>query len=175
MHDESLSLMTVAVLPWNWALSSICWQGWSSLLSVGGRSFWRAFSLETLKKKKPLHFWGPCFSMQALVPSAKGVCVYVCVCVLSRFSHVWLFGTPWTVACQALLSVGFSRQEYWSGLPFPSPGGLPNPGIESRSLTSPALADRFFTTSATWETYLEIVNSTLDTTLSFYINVMFSI
>ena len=39
-------------------------------------------------------------------------------------------GTPWTVACQAPLSMGFSRQEYWSGLPFPSPGGLPNPGIE---------------------------------------------
>ena len=43
--------------------------------------------------------------------------------------------TPWTVACQAPLSVGFSRQEHWSGLPFPSPGGLPNPGIEPRSPT----------------------------------------
>ena len=43
--------------------------------------------------------------------------------------------TPWTVACQAPLSMGFSRQEYWSGLPFPSPGDLPDPGIESRSLT----------------------------------------
>ena len=41
--------------------------------------------------------------------------------------------TPWTVACQALLSMGFSRQEYWSGLPFPSPGDLPNPGIKPRS------------------------------------------
>ena len=45
-------------------------------------------------------------------------------------SHVRLFATPWTVACQAPLSMGFSRQEYWSGLPFPSPGDLPNPGIE---------------------------------------------
>ena len=43
------------------------------------------------------------------------------------------FATPWTVACQAPLSMGFSRQEYWSGLPFPSPGDLPNPGIEPRS------------------------------------------
>ena len=43
------------------------------------------------------------------------------------------FVTPWTVACLALLSMGFSRQEYWTGLPFPSPGALPNPGIESRS------------------------------------------
>ena len=46
--------------------------------------------------------------------------------------------TPWTVACQAPLSMGFSRQEYWSGLPFPSPGGLPHPGIELRSPASQA-------------------------------------
>ena len=50
-------------------------------------------------------------------------------------SSVWLFVTPWTVAHQAPLSMGFSRQEYWSGLPFPSPGDLPNPGIEPRSHT----------------------------------------
>ena len=47
----------------------------------------------------------------------------------------------------------FSRQEYWSGLPFPSPGDFPNPGIEPSSLTSPALAGGFFTTSATWEDF----------------------
>ena len=47
-------------------------------------------------------------------------------CVLSRFSHVRLFVTLWTVACQAPLSMGFSRQEYWSGLPFPPPGHLPD-------------------------------------------------
>ena len=45
-------------------------------------------------------------------------------------SRAGLFATPWTVACQASLSMGFSRQEYWSGLPFPSPGALPNPGIK---------------------------------------------
>ena len=50
------------------------------------------------------------------------------------------FGTPWTVAHQAPLSMGFSSQEYWSGLPFPPPGDLPNPGIEPASLISPALA-----------------------------------
>ena len=50
-------------------------------------------------------------------------------------SRVWLFATLWTVAHQAPLSMGFSRQEYWSGLPLPSPGDLPNPGIESRSPT----------------------------------------
>ena len=51
-------------------------------------------------------------------------------CVLSLFSRVWLFVTPWTVACQAPPSMEFSRQEYWSGLPFPSPGDLPNPRIK---------------------------------------------
>ena len=49
---------------------------------------------------------------------------------VKSLSHVRLFATPWTVAYQAPLSVGFSRQEYWSGLPFPSPGALPNPGTE---------------------------------------------
>ena len=53
--------------------------------------------------------------------------------------------TPWTVACQALLSMGFPRQEYGSGLPFPSPGDLPDPGIEPTSLASPASAGGFFT------------------------------
>ena len=48
-------------------------------------------------------------------------------------SRVWLFETPRTAACQAPLSMGFSRQEYWSGLPFPSPGDLPDPGIKPRS------------------------------------------
>ena len=59
--------------------------------------------------------------------------------------------TPWTVAHQAPLSLEFSRQEYYSGLPFPSPGDLPYPGIEPMSLVSPALAGGFFITSATWE------------------------
>ena len=58
---------------------------------------------------------------------------------VKSLSHVQLFATPWTVACQAPLSMGFSRQEYWNGLPVPSPGDLPNPGIELASLASPAL------------------------------------
>ena len=74
-----------------------------------------------------------------------------CVCVLSCFSRVQLFETPRTVALQVLLSMGFFWQEYWSGLPFPFPGDLPNPGIKPVSLMSPALAGRFFTTSATWK------------------------
>ena len=60
-------------------------------------------------------------------------------------SHIWLFATPWTLACQAPLSMEFSRQEYWSGLPFPFPGDLPNPGIEPASL---ALEGMFLTTAA---------------------------
>ena len=58
--------------------------------------------------------------------------------------------TPWTIAFQAPLSIGFSRQEYWSGLPFPLPGDRLNPGFEPVSLTSPALTGGFFITSATW-------------------------
>ena len=59
--------------------------------------------------------------------------------------------TLWTVACQALLFMEFSRQEYWSGLPCLPPGDLPDPGIKASSLTSPALAGGIFTTRATWE------------------------
>ena len=66
-------------------------------------------------------------------------------------SHVQLFATPWTVAHQAPLSMEFFRQEYWSGLPFPFPGDLPDPGIETMALASPALAGGFFTTSSTRE------------------------
>ena len=65
------------------------------------------------------------------------------VCVLSC---VQLFATPWTVAGQATLSMDFSRQEYWSGVPFSAPGDLPHPGIEPMPPTSPALAGKFFTT-----------------------------
>ena len=75
----------------------------------------------------------------------------VSTCLFSHFSHVQLFATPWTVACQAALSMGFCRQEYYSGLPCPPPGDLPNSGIEPTSLMSPALAVQFFTTSTTWE------------------------
>ena len=61
-------------------------------------------------------------------------------------SHVRLFATPWTVAHQASLSLGFPRQEYWNGLPFSPPGDLPNPGVELVFPEYPALARGFFTT-----------------------------
>ena len=67
-----------------------------------------------------------------------------------------LFATIWTVAHQAPLSMGFSRQEYCTGLPCPPLGNLPHPGIELASFTSPALAGRFFTTSATWEAHMKV-------------------
>ena len=75
------------------------------------------------------------------------VCVGVCL-VASVVSDST---TLWTVGHQAPLSMGFSRQQYWSGLPCPSPGDLPDPGPEPESLVSPALAGGFFTAGATWE------------------------
>ena len=74
-----------------------------------------------------------------------------CACVLSCFSCVQLFVTQWTIAHQAPLSLGFSRQEYWSGLPCPPPGDIPDPELKLAPFTSPAQAGRFFTASATWE------------------------
>ena len=64
---------------------------------------------------------------------------------------LWLFATPWTGACQASPAIEFSKQEYWSGLPFPSPGDHPDPRVEPLSLKSPALAGMFFTSSTTRE------------------------
>ena len=75
----------------------------------------------------------------------------MCVHILSRFSRVPLFATLWTVAHQAPLSMGFSRQEYWSELPCSPPGDIPDLGIEPTSLMSPVLVGRFFTTGAIWE------------------------
>ena len=73
-------------------------------------------------------------------------------CMLNCFSRVLLFVTPWIVARQALLSMGFSRQEYWSGLPFPPPGDLPNLEIEPVSL-----AGGFIIASITWEAWGSLI------------------
>ena len=73
------------------------------------------------------------------------------ILVVQLISHVWLFATPWSEACQAPLSMGFPRQEYCSGLPFPSPGDLPNTGLKPMS---PALAGRFLTNRLTWEAHM---------------------
>ena len=76
------------------------------------------------------------------------------LCVLCHFSHVRLFVTLWTVAPQAPLSKGFSRQEYWSGLPFPPSEDLPDPGMEPMSFMSPVLAGGYFTIRVTWEAHV---------------------
>ena len=87
--------------------------------------------------------------------SRHSVCVCVCVCLcVCELSHAWLFAIPWTVAHQTPLSMEFSRQEYWSGLPCSPPGDLPDSGIELLSLKSPALAGGFLTTSATWGSHI---------------------
>ena len=82
----------------------------------------------------------------SVIPPSSPPYVLVTQCVR-------LFVTPWTVACQAPLSMGLSRQEYWSGFPCPPLGDLPHPGIELVSVMSPAMAGRFFTTDATWEAH----------------------
>ena len=85
---------------------------------------------------QPPYQWITCISRAVQI-------VFACMCLVMSDS-----ATPWTAACQAPVSMEFSRQEYWSGLPFPPPGDLPNPGIEPVSPTSPALAGRVFTTES---------------------------
>ena len=89
--------------------------------------------------------------MQSPIPAGHSYLMALlsaCTCVLS---HVQLFSAPWTVACQTPLSMVFSRQEYWRGLPFPTPGDLPDPEIEPTSPESPALTAGFFYHWVTWE------------------------
>ena len=93
------------------------------------------------------------------------MCIIINACKLSPFSHVQLFATLGTVAHETPLFMGFSRQEYWSGLP--SSRDLPNPG--TRSICSPALAGGFFTTCATWEGTLIIWNKRKEPTSSLLI------
>ena len=103
-----------------------------------------------------LFFWCllPCFK--------KSLCrffffYWYIACMLSCFSHVQLFVNIWTVARQAPLPMGFSRQEYWSGLSCLPPGDLPDPGIKPVPLMAPALAGRIFTISTPWEAPRSII------------------
>ena len=95
-----------------------------------------------LNEFQEVPFMGPCTCVQ----NRKALWNRT-VCVLNCFS----LATPGTITHQALLSMGLPRQEHWSGLPFSSPGDLPDPEIEPVSLTPPALAGGFFTSSTTWE------------------------
>ena len=82
----------------------------------------------------------------ALTAAFRLLDFYFSVCMSAQsLSHVWLLVARWIVACQAPLSIGFPRQEYWSGLPFPTPGDLPDPGVKTEPHTSPSLAGGFFT------------------------------
>ena len=93
---------------------------------------------------------------------AGGVAMCVCMCSIVKLCQ--LFATPWTVALQAPLSMGFSRQEYWGGLPFPPPGDLPSPGIEPVSPAAPILSGRFSTTEPPgkpWNSWVGVAITTL--------------
>ena len=98
--------------------------------------------------------------------------IHVCCTRAKPLQCVWLCVTLWATACQARLSMGFSRQEYWSRLPPSPPGDLPDPGIEPASLMSPSLVGRVFTTSAARETqtYLHWVNQRQGYSLRLYMN-----
>ena len=91
--------------------------------------------------------------MLQILPALYVTCWIMCAKLLSC---VRLCVTLWNAARQASLSIGFPRQEHWSGLPCPHPGDLPEPGIEPKSLVPPALADKSFTISATWEAPTEL-------------------
>ena len=107
----------------------------------------------------PLHE-GVAF-LRCCPPCRLGLNSYSSMQVCCHFSRVCLFATLWTVAHQAPLSMGFSRQEYQSGLSCPPPGDLPHPGIEPASLISSAMADGFFTTSATQEAQIHTHEETV--------------
>ena len=117
----------------------------SSQVSYNSAQFWQPLWRTV--------WWFPT-KLNILLPFNSTVMLLVCcvLCVLLiHFSCVWLFAILQTVAHQAPLSIGFSSQEFWNGLPCPPPGDLPNPGPEPTSLMSSILAGRFFTTSTNWE------------------------
>ena len=134
----------------NWAHKILSWKHltiWRPVLPVFPRAQSTSFLISTLNSFQGC--WRPA---AATAHDLILVEVDVCACMLSLVSHVQLFVTQWTAAYHVHLFMGFSRQEYWSGLPCPLPGDLPDPGIEPASLMSPALTGEFFTTSTTWET-----------------------
>ena len=135
--------------------SSRCWQGHTTSKNCRGQFFLASFIL-LLSDGNPRHWFASrwhhsnlclhshsaLFSLFASVFTGH-VPSWVHACLLSR---VWFFAITWTVAHQSPQFTGFSRQEYWGGLPFPPPRDLPDPGTELVSLVSLALEGRFFTT-----------------------------
>ena len=108
------------------------------LLKKSSQPYFKIQKQGTLLRFKDHSSW----SSKTLLSSHRQV-----VCMSAQLlSRVPLFASPWPVARVAPLSMGLSQQEYWSGLPFPTPGYLSHPGIKPKSLAAPVLADRFFTT-----------------------------
>ena len=140
----------------------------SKLILIVALKWFRSLESYLDKSERFLHWilslW--CLDLVICCVDSSQLCA-VCYAMLSCFSRLWLWETLWTVALQAPLSMGFSRQEYWSGLPFPSPRDLPDPGIELSSLKSPVLADRFFTTSASWAEHFLSSGSLANSYLAF--------
>ena len=114
--------------------------------------FWapRVTASSSLATSASMNWPGLSWECLAFPLSGSLLCPCARMCWAKWLHHVRLRATPWTVARQLPLSTEFSRQEYCSGLPFHSPGDLPNPGIKPASRISPALADRFFIARATW-------------------------
>ena len=122
-----------------------CGHGWS-WVGMGGSKAWMII-LIMFPIFWYFHIMGPCWpgrdcpSQSWWIPKGSRTPLGAeCCAVLSHSVVPHSFVIPWTVACQAPLSMGFSRQEYWSGLPFPPLGDLPQPGVKSMSFVSPALA-----------------------------------
>ena len=126
---------------------------WGSSRLSPGRVCFDRFHLQTTTPNKATLCYLSCFLFKKfLMPwngkikgtpflwGQEGLSLLVVLCLWAVLRWAWLFATPWTVAHQAPLSMEFSRQEYWSGLPFPSPGDLPDLGIKLMSPVSPALA-----------------------------------
>ena len=135
-----------------WIIYSLSYQGNLSILYRWQNRNFKKFS-NFLKDAQKGNTGSSPRSFSFFISFQPYAIILCCVhaCVLSHFSYVRLFTKLWTLPRQAPLSMGFSRQEYWSGLPCPPPGDLPAPGTEPISLMSPALAGGFLTTSATVE------------------------
>ena len=104
---------------------------------------WQDWAGRAVVRWQPMWSWKDCLELEVAALGIKGLFLpyfyqiilsRMCACVLSHFSHVRLFVILWTVACQAPLSMGFSKQDFWSGLTCPPPVDLPGPGIKPTSL-----------------------------------------
>ena len=111
-----------------------------SIVLLSGWNIFKIFYNLKEKKESKSNVWRTLETSQGLRSHSQEPGLWGTNVVLSHFSHVQVFATLWTVAHQAPLSMGFSRQEYWSGLSCPPPGDLPDPGIKPQSLMCPALA-----------------------------------